>query len=586
MSSVVSDSCMRVLRLSWLTGPVFDKELRVASRRRRNYLLRGVYVMGFLALVALVWVGVVPKDNSGAFQASRMAQAGQIIILAMVWFQFLGAQILAVVMLSTAISDEIYHRTLGLLMTTPIGSFQIVLGKLLSKLLQVVLLLAISLPMLAIVRVFGGVPWDFLLYALSMTLTTTVFYGCLSLFFSIFTRRAYVVIIQTILTGAVLFGLLPLLTLLLLHQIAPQSSERLILGLLFYLNPYFAMRASFNWFAIGLPTGVGAWPIHCGVALGASVLLLVLATVFVRKAALRQVTGRDGMLSGRRRVVTAEGASAGRIRRVIGPPILWKEHRAPLLCKWTVGRVIVALVGTILLLALYVLCAREHALDDREAHVTFAVIYTLLGTLVTAIVPATTITTEKESQAWPILLTTTVSNGAILSGKLFGAIRRCLPVWGLLLGHVIVFSLVGFIHPLAVLQFAILVGWVTVFLCMTGLYFSLRCKHTTAAVIANLALAAGIWAVLPGLIGLATVAVNGDGDLIELYMDLNPVVHAIVIALATAGSGGLAAYDWLQGGLRTVGAATVWMMFNFIAYVGIGLAFLARAWSRVRFKPV
>ena len=42
----------KVLSPSWLTGPIFGKELRVSSRRRRNYVLRFVYLMlltGFLA---------------------------------------------------------------------------------------------------------------------------------------------------------------------------------------------------------------------------------------------------------------------------------------------------------------------------------------------------------------------------------------------------------------------------------------------------------------------------------------------------------------------------------------------------------
>ena len=42
--SLLFDRLLGLLRLSWLTGPIFDKELRVSSRRRRNYVLRFVYV--------------------------------------------------------------------------------------------------------------------------------------------------------------------------------------------------------------------------------------------------------------------------------------------------------------------------------------------------------------------------------------------------------------------------------------------------------------------------------------------------------------------------------------------------------------
>lgn len=584
MSRIIFDSCARALSLAWLTGPVFDKELRVSSRRRRNYVLRGVYVAGFMLLVTLVWIGNVPRGSSGVYQASRMARAGQVIIVAVAWFQFLATQILAVVMLSAAISDEINHRTLGLLMTTPLGSLQLVLGKVLSKLLQMTLLLAISLPMLAIVRVFGGVPWSFLLCGVCLTLTTALFYGSLSLFFSIFTRRAYAVIIRTVLAGGVLFALLPLLAMLVLHR---HVSERAIVNVLFHLNPYMGLVSATESLTTGFSPGFAVWPVHCVIALAVSALILALATVFVRKAALRQATGQGGLLSGRPKIDGADGASRGRIRRVVGPPVFWRERRVPLLGPWTISRIIAALAAVVLLASVYVLCLREGVLNSREVQTAYIVIYMLLGTLVTAVLPATCITTERESQTWPILLTTTVSSGAILTGKLLGAFRRCLVAWGLLLGHVLLFSLLGCIHRAAVLQFAILVGWVTMFLCGTGLYFSTRLRHTTGAVVANVALAAGIWAITPGLLGLTVAALRGLGsELLELYMDTNPVVHAIVIAGATTDRGRLARYDWIQAGAKEVGPATTWMLFNFMVYVGVGLAFFARAWARVRFKPV
>src|SRR3989304_3579818 len=152
-----------------LTGPLLDKELRVSSRRKRNYVLRFVYVALLTAFVAMAWRSMVVGQVSTTFQKSRMALAGKTIVSTIVAFQFAAAQLLAVIMLSTSISDEIYDRTLGLLMTTPVSSFQIVIGKLSSKLLQLMLLLAISMPLLAVMRVFGGVPWNYIVSSLCIT---------------------------------------------------------------------------------------------------------------------------------------------------------------------------------------------------------------------------------------------------------------------------------------------------------------------------------------------------------------------------------------------------------------------------------
>ncbi|MHC4704379.1 MAG: ABC transporter permease, partial [Planctomycetota bacterium] len=207
----------RFLKLSWLTGPIFDKELRVSSRRRRNYVLRFAYLAFLTTFLALVWIRSMQPGGSALYRMSRMAEAGKNIVAYIVWFQFCVTQVVACIMLSTSISDEIYNRTLGLLMTTPINSFQIVMGKLFGKLLQLILLMAISLPLLAVARVFGGVPWSYVISSLCITLATIIFIGSVSLFFSIFTRKAYVVIILTCLTMGALFALVPLISVMLWH---------------------------------------------------------------------------------------------------------------------------------------------------------------------------------------------------------------------------------------------------------------------------------------------------------------------------------------------------------------------------------
>jgi hypothetical protein len=63
-------------------------------------------------------------------------------------------------------------------------------------------------------------------------------------------------------------------------------------------------------------------------------------------------------------------------------------------------------------------------------------------------------------------------------------------------------------------------------------------------------------------------------------------VHAVVIAMATARNGDLGRYDWIQGGTRDLASAMGWILFNFVVYVGVGLAFLGRAWARLRRNPV
>ena len=577
------------LSLSWLTGPIFDKELRVSSRRRRNYVLRFAYLALLTAFLVLVWLEEVEHSGSSIYRISRMARAGQTIVIFIIWFQFCATQIIAVIMLSTSISDEVYNRTLGLLMTTPINSFQIVMGKLFSKLLQLILLLAISLPLLAIVRVFGGVPWDYVISSLCITLTAVIFVGSLSLFFSIFSRRAYVVIIVTILTLGVLFALLPFSAGMLWNAITGDWPGRALTAAIFYYNPYGVLFFNTEMMmsqrmAGGMPFFF--WPLHCGIILAASAVILAVSVSIARKVALRQAAGQIDVSSrkGRSRKKAARGpAVATAPRRVQGPPVLWKELRFPLLGRRKIATFIGIFIGLSLLLMTYWLCAEERILDDEETHILYAIIFMGLGILFTIILPATCITSEKESHSWPLLLTTTIDDRQILFGKFVGILRRCLPVWCILFGHIIFFSLAGFIHPIAIIQMGILVVWIVVFLSGTGLYFSSRFRRTTTAVIMNFALAAVIWAIVPLLLVLIA-GITHEGDFVEAYMDTNPFVHAVVVIDATANENPvkIGSYNWIGSRRTDVVESTSWMLVCMAGYMLLGAFFAWRAKCRFR----
>ena len=620
-----------------LSGPIFDKELRVSSRRRRNYILRFAYVALLTVFLILIWIEMMGQSGSSLYQTSRMAEAGKFIVIYLVWFQFCATQFLAIILLSNSISDEIYHRTLGLLMTTPISSSQIVMGKLLSKLLQLVLLMAISLPLLAIIRVMGGVPWNYVISSLCLTLTTVIFVGSLSLFFSIFCRRAYVVIIVTILTLGVIFALLPLLAVMTLNTMDLRSiipaffaiaitvltiryplvllpllaimswyriglrsfiSEKIMSSAVIALNPYCTMF--FNTImmtepraAAGMPTFL--WPLHCGIMLAASLLLLLVSMIMVRRVALHQATGQLGSSSGKRRSRRAAKGTgtnqknvAGAIRRVVGPPIIWKELRSPIFRHHKIRTFILASIGLILLSGTYYLCAKSHILDNEETHAVYTIIFMAVGMLFTIVLPATSITSEREFRSWPVLLATPLDDKDILLGKFVGALRRCFPAWLLLFVHIIAFWLAGFIHPLAIFQTGMLVIWIMMFLSGSGLYFSSRFKSTTTAVIMNFALAAAIWAILPLLFGIIasinTPLTREVRDLTEAYVDTNPFVHMGNIIIATAGNNhaSVGKFYWPGHGTTNVIESTVWMLACMVGYILIGFMFAWRAKHRFR----
>lgn len=592
----------RLPDLTRMIGPILDKELRVSSRRRRNYVLRFIYLAWLLVFISFVWLQFVQYRgySSALYQASRMAEAGKYIVVMIVWFQFLATQLIAIIMLSNAISDEIYHKTLGTLMTTPINSFQIVIGKLLSKLLQVILLLAISLPLLAIVRVFGGVPWDYVLLSLGITLTSVLFIASLSLFYSILCRRSYIVIIFTILTLAGIFLLVPFLAISIYNvfDYHRSSESDTFYTILFTPHPYVVMESLTS--AMFMPRFGGpsfSNGYHMAIMFTASVFLLGISIRLVRKAALRQATGQELFVSRKRRNISKNKISPRYdpakipLRRVSDRPVLWKELKSPFFHGRNVTAALVIGAAIVLLLFTYCLCVEEASLEDDDTHMAYGCIFQCLGLLFTIVIPAACITSEKEARTWQTLLATPLEDREIFVGKFIGALRRCLPIWIPLFAHIIIFSAIGYIHHYAIHQMAIVTAWILVFFICTGIYFSTLFKRTTTAVIMNFVLGLTIWAFIPLVMSMWLVLQDGSEDLVEWYMDFNPVFQGLLIMYETTMNDGwgyyhnvhyVHNYDWMGQRDLSPRDSTIFMFKCMVGYMAIGSLFAWRSMCRFR----
>jgi hypothetical protein len=157
-------------------------------------------------------------------------------------------------------------------------------------------------------------------------------------------------------------------------------------------------------------------------------------------------------------------------------------------------------------------------------------LYMVLAGLTTAMLSAMTITLERDARSWPILLTTPLDDWQIIAAKGLGAVRRGLPVWGLLAVHVACFVVAGIIHPMAVVPLTLAVLGLIALLTGSGLYFSSRFAHTTSAVIANLLLPAGVlWVLVPVLIGALTRFRSVPREDIEFWMVLTGAVPVVAL---------------------------------------------------------
>ncbi len=486
-----------------LFGPIFDKELRVSSRRRRNYFLRFAYVVLLSIFILSVWYSTLGIRSSGSavYQISRLSSAGRQIISTIVWFQFIVAQLIALVMLSSSFSDEIHTGTLSVLMTTPISSFQIVTGKLLSKLLQLVLLLAISLPLLAIIRVFGGVPWDYVASSVCITLIATLLAGSLSLLLSMIYRHSYTVILVTVMLYMVFFGALPGLFNMLAVKGMFIFDRQVTQSLLALTNPFVAFAASNAMFIQSGVPSFFSWSLHCLLMLAVTAVLIAVAVWRVRGAALVNTfssTAKPWSAGVLEQILTRIFYKTGSqfqyssIIPVTGPPIIWKEMRKGFIGRSKGDAAIFVLLIAAFLIAV-VLLSLSSGMNSFLPRYFMSAFY-LVALVRMAVFSAGSITAEKEARTWPVLLVTPLEDKDIVRGKAIAAFRRNVP---LLLMYFILFSISHFKmagiknFPIVLLTIALNllpIASSVLFVIGSGLYFGTRFRTTTTAVAATVGL--------------------------------------------------------------------------------------------------
>ena len=608
MASLAIKHVLDFFRLFWITGPLFDKELRISSRRRRNYYLRFAYILLLILFVGGAWLSVDHVHGSFLYQKSRLAEIGQSIIITIVIFQFFAAQIIAIILLSNSISDEIYHRTLGVLMTTPINSMQIVIGKLSSKLLQIIILLAISFPILAIVRIFGGVSWSYIISSSFITLTAAIFAGSVSLAFSIKNIHTYVVIIKTVFTLGAIYFFLPLIitaifgeqwiSVLIQVNLRQINESSVILA---HLNPIGTMALNTYFMLSPTPNMPYFWPAHCIIMLAASAFVLAYSVNVVRKVALQQILGQLDFFS-RFRLSFSKNKNnkvkeyAGSIRKLVGPPVFWKDIRKPLIQGIDRTNNKIGLFVTIITqFVTYYVCYHNSCLDEGFVHSIYVSLFIVIGIIFNVVLSVSSITSEKESLAWPILLTTSLDEWQILLGKALGIFYKCLPVWLLLFGHLILFIIVGYIHPIAFLQVLFVVTGVIIFLTGFGIYISSICKKTTWAIIFSFAFILAAWLFVPIIAGIVTSFIGNrklSATFSGLYSSLNPIVQIGVVMDAAGGihkadsSLSDLKYSWpyvtILRNLGKVYLTTIFLFTTMFVYSSAGVFFAWLAKRRFR----
>src|SRR5215212_5650057 len=167
------------------------KELRGRMRGRRAFVILTIYLVllgGFAWMVELILERTY-STGFGGTNGLATASIGQGIFAALLMLETLQVAFLAPAATAGAISLEREKRTLELLVVTPISSPAIVLGKLFSALIYVWLLIAASIPLTAVVFVYGGVAPEDILKGYLVLVVTALGFGAFGLFASSLVKR-------------------------------------------------------------------------------------------------------------------------------------------------------------------------------------------------------------------------------------------------------------------------------------------------------------------------------------------------------------------------------------------------------------
>jgi ABC-type transport system involved in multi-copper enzyme maturation permease subunit len=139
-----------------MVGSLFLQEMVFASRRARHQVLRWIY--GGWLVSELLWstltaiVTLLDQEEPGCLTTAASSHFFQIFLL-----QHLVLTVLATpAFVAGAISDEKTRGTLQYLLATELTSGQIVVGKLLARMVQVLILALVGLPLLCLTCAFAG----------------------------------------------------------------------------------------------------------------------------------------------------------------------------------------------------------------------------------------------------------------------------------------------------------------------------------------------------------------------------------------------------------------------------------------------
>jgi ABC-type transport system involved in multi-copper enzyme maturation permease subunit len=411
-----------------MLGPIFIREWLTLPRRSGHFFTRSLYLGALWILLLTVWQITVGWEFSATL--GDLARFGLLSFRILAYVQLTLLLFFSALSAASTISLEKDRRTFVLLLLTDLRNYEIVLGKLLGSLLQIVLMLVGSIPVFALLMILGGLHPFQIAGAMLVLGTTALAAGSLGGLVALWRDKTFQALAMTVLF-LVLYvcfvRALPLIAYLVEESsLSTALDATSIRACQDVLDPFSALdgvldpplekqplSADPGWntesFAAALP---------CSAAmLIVSVLLNGFGIVMLR------VWNPSGEPIMQREVLGATPseperihAAPGKARPVWANPILWREiatrayGRRPLLVK-------TAYFVVLVLVCYYALFAME----PRKFSAAYGLVpIGILSLLLISAQSVTSITSERDLGSLDLLVITDLSPREFILGKIFG----------------------------------------------------------------------------------------------------------------------------------------------------------------------
>ncbi|MCA8997281.1 MAG: ABC transporter permease, partial [Planctomycetaceae bacterium] len=237
-----------------ITGPLFVRELLIGPRHLKHFGLRAGYVF---ALGVLLYTGA---QTAFGFAVPRsvgdMARLGAYLFNLTCYLQLTLVLATGLIFSAGSIAQEKDRRTLILLLMTDLRATELVIGKSLASLLPVFTVIAVSFPVLCLLRMLGGILLSQILWVEAICLATALVAGAWGSFVAYWREKTFQILSFSLLGAGLFIGVVETVSAL----AGPASTAGRFVGA---LDPYRALAEVLEPMALSAslsePT-ISAWP--------------------------------------------------------------------------------------------------------------------------------------------------------------------------------------------------------------------------------------------------------------------------------------------------------------------------------------